>query len=250
LLIFRYPINAYLLGQFIPFLLACIILTWWGITTKNTVLTLLGLIGLLVRPEVVIIPIIVLLLHNYVEGNRKVLMVWIGALIFLWLLSRIFIGPWVIDFLEGILSYTGYSFTVWPPLGFGNIWLGVLIALFVLAWGGWMLWGMHNLPSQDRLPWEISVSVLLSLIVFPQTNNYTLILGLIAIWVTLWASGSNPIVWLLLLLVLASPWLFYVMRSSLQPGIEQLLIPLLIGVILTHQWLLWARKLRVKTELK
>jgi len=69
---FRYPINTYVLGQFIPFVLASIILAWCGMAINKPVIIYLGLLGLLVRPEVVAIPMVILLLHNWVERKRGV----------------------------------------------------------------------------------------------------------------------------------------------------------------------------------
>ena len=241
---FRHPINTYVLGQFIPFVLASTILAWYGTAINKPVITYLGLLGLLVRPEVVVIPIIVLLLHNWVERRRGVIAAWIGSLFFLWLLTRLWIGPWEFDFLNGIISYTGYSFVRWPPLALGNLWIGMLVALCVIGWGMWMLWSVRNLPSPKRLPWEISVSVVTTLILLPQTNNYTLVLALIPIWVTLWASEGAYLNWILLSAILLSPWVFYALNETLFSGVEQLIIPLVIGGVLTRQWKVWICKER------
>ena len=239
LLAYRHPINTYVLGQFIPFILACLILAWWGIAANNSVITILGLLGLLVRPEVVVVPLLVLLIHNCVEGRRRVVLTWAVISVLMWLVTRILIGPWEIEFLKGIISYTGYSFVQWPPLAVGSVWAGMLLALFVLGWGIWMLREMRGLPSQKRLPWEISISVLVTLIVLPQTNNYTLVIGLVAIWVGLWASEGSLIEWVLYSVILISPWMFHTIGKALPPAIEQLLIPLAIGVLLTRRWFLW-----------
>ena len=236
---FRYPIIAYILGQFIPFILACLIVTWWGMAGDKPALALLGLVGLLVRPEVVVIPLGVLLFDHWAEGKRGVVAAWTLVAIALWLWTRLWIGPWELDFLKGIVSYTGYSFLHWPPFVLGHAWLAVALALSIVGWGAWMLWRFRSLPRKERLPWEISVSVLVTLLVLPQPNNYTLVLALIPAWVTLWASEGSRVDWLLLSVVLISPWVFHSLRDSLPPGAEQLLIPLAIAALLTRRWVFW-----------
>ena len=235
-LIYRYPINTYILGQFIPFILTCLLIAWWGTVNNNFVATLLGLAGMLVRPEVVVVPLGVLLIHNWIEGRKKVVVSWGAIVVLLWLLTRIWIGPWVLDFIKGVDDYTGYSFISWLPLSAGNIFVGFILIFFVIGWGIQMWRSMRNLPSRERLPWEIAVSALVTLLVFPQPNNYTLILALVAIWVALWASQRKSIDWLISMAVLTSPWLFLIFQKSLPFALERLLIPFATGLLLTFQW--------------
>ena len=112
----------------------------------------------------------------------------------------------------------------------------------VLIWAGWMLAQVSSYPITFRLPWEISIVLLVALIVLPQTNNYTLVLALLPAWVTLWASRERWLDWIPVLVVLASPWAFYAARDSLPPGLEQLLIPLALGVLLTLRLRVWLRE--------
>ena len=191
---------------------------------------------MLVRPEVVVIPMGVLLLHNWMEGRKRVVVFWSITVVTLWLWTRIWIGPWVPNFISGVIDYTGYSFISWLPLAPGNIYMGSLLALCILGWGIQMWLSLRKLPSQERLPWEISVSVLVTILVFPQPNNYTLILALVAIWVALWASQGRLIDWLICLVILASPWFFHVFRDSLPFALERFLIPLMTGILVTFQW--------------
>ena len=234
--LFRYPVNAYVLGQFIAWVLACTVIAWWGMANENPAVSILGMAGMLVRPEVVIAPIGALLIHNWKEKGRTVLIGWAGVVVALWLLTRLWIGPWELDFLNEIDAYRGYSFISWLPVSLGNIWVGSLLTLCVLAWGAWMWWRLRSLPEGERLPWEIAVSVLVTLLVSPQPNTYTLTLALIPIWVGLWSSRGRPVDWLPFLVVLISPWGFYLLRDSLPFALERHLIPFAVGVLLTLQW--------------
>ena len=248
ILVFRYPINAYLLGQFIPFVLVNLIFAWWGIANKNSLVTIFGLVGMLVRPEVVIVPIGVLLIHNWMEARRNVVVGWGIITIFLWLLTQIWIGPWIVDFLNGVSDYVGYSFISWLPQFVDNFYLGVSLILLIIGWGGWMWFSLRPLPSYERLPWEISVGIVVALLVFPQPNNYTLILALIPIWVALWASKRKLKDWLISLMVLSSPWGFYAFQEYLPFAIERVLIPLITGMLLTVQWHRRQSLLKIRTS--
>ena len=56
-LVYRYPINAYLIGQFIPFCLACLVGAWWTLSRGRWGFASLALILAMVRPEVVMVPV-------------------------------------------------------------------------------------------------------------------------------------------------------------------------------------------------
>jgi hypothetical protein len=242
LLAYRHPINVYLLGQFVPFILACLVGGWWGMDKCWPVVTVMFLVGATIRPEMALLPTLLLLTTAWREGKGWAIGVWAALMGLLWLATRVWVGPWVMDFLNGARAYPGYSFFRWPPLALGAGWLAWFLAGGVLIWAGWMLTQISSFPIASRLPWEISTVLLVALIVLPQTNNYTLVLALLPAWVTLWASGERWLDWVPVLVVLASPWAFHAARDSLPPGLEQLLIPLALGVLLTLRLRVWLRE--------
>ena len=114
-----------------------------------------------------------------------------------------------------------------------------------MIWGGWMWLQTRSLSTKTQLPWRIAALALVGLVCLPQTNNYTLILGLLAAWVVLWVGRGRWVDWLLVLAVLASPWMFHLTKGVLPVGLEQLLIPVTLGVLLTWRWLSrrsWTKK--------
>jgi hypothetical protein len=236
-LIYRYPVNAYLLGQFVAFSVACVLGAWWAIVRGRPVLAVLALLGAMVRPEVVLLPLLVLLVAAWQGGFRQVTLRWAGGMGVLWLLTRVWIGPWVANYVSGIEAYASYSFPRWPPLVIGPMWLALLIAAVVLAWGIWMWRQTHSLSMKEQLPWRIAVSAVVALACVPQTNNYTLILGLLVAWVVLWAGRRWWVDWLPVLAVLTSPWVFHLGGGILPAGLEQLAIPVALGVLLSWRWL-------------
>jgi hypothetical protein len=172
-LIYRYSMIAYMLGQFIPLNLAGIVLAWWGTQARNSAVAFIGLATLLVRPEVVILPAAVLLLHNWLEQKKEVVIAFFSLAFFLWLLTRIWIGAWEVEFINALRIYSGSSYLLWPPLVFGSVWIAALLAIAVIIWAIWIWVRIQSLPGSERLPWEISAAVLVTLMIFPQTNSYT-----------------------------------------------------------------------------
>ena len=61
IVVYRYPVNAYLIGQFLPFSLACLVAAWWGLTRGKWIVNSLAMVFAMVRPEVVVLPLLALL---------------------------------------------------------------------------------------------------------------------------------------------------------------------------------------------
>jgi len=240
IIIFRYPINSYLIGQFIPFCLGCLVAGWWGIVRGRWIVASLALVLAMVRPEAVIIPLLAMLAVVWKKGDRRIIFAWLAAMLALWFLTRVWIGPWVSDYMGGILAYQAYSAPIWPPGLLNQTWQGLLLVTVVLVWSAWMWRELRSLGSAERLGWLLSVAVLTSLIVLPQTGNYTLILALLPAWVILWASRQMYAYWLPVLAVLASPWIF-LFADVIPATLEHLLIPVFLAILLAFQWRLRRR---------
>jgi hypothetical protein len=240
ILIYRYPINAYVLGQFIPFVLASILIALWGIKTGNEIVSSTALLGAMVRPEVSIIPVLAVLFVAFQKGQKKVVGFWIGGMLILWLITRFWIGLWEGEFVNGILAYQKYSDPIWPPSLLGNPGFILALLFLVLVWGIWMFSELRKLRHDSYPIWFSSVAVIISLLVLPQTGNYTLILGLIPAWLIIWSNGNKIIGGaLLILLILTSPWLFH-LWVTITP-FEHLFIPLSLLVCMSLFWINWKK---------
>ena len=165
-LVYRYPVNAYLLGQFIPFSLACLIGAWWGLANRQPAVATVALLMAMVRPETVIFPVLALLVLAWGMGHRRVVIGWGLGMGLIWLLTRMWIGPWETDFLEGLSAYQSYSFPVWPPGLLGHTWLAVLLLAAVACWGTWLWIEFRLVDYRERLGLLLSTTVLAGLIVF------------------------------------------------------------------------------------
>jgi hypothetical protein len=152
------------------------------------------------------------------------------------LLTRIFIGPWIRDFVSGIRAYKEYSSPVWPPSLLSNPVLIIILLIGLITWGLWFWRNLKRINPPERGGWIIAFSSLLALVLFPQTGNYSLIMGLIAAWFVLWVNDAKPVVWMLVLLVLTLPWFFQIFGESISDW-EHLLIPLSLMALLTFSWL-------------
>ncbi len=105
IILFRYPINFYLIGQFIPFCLACLVAGWWGIVRGHWIAASLALVLAMVRPEVVMIPLLAMLVVVWEKGDRRIIIAWLAGILGLWILTRAWMGPWESACLSGILAY-------------------------------------------------------------------------------------------------------------------------------------------------
>jgi hypothetical protein len=231
--LYRYPLTAYVLGQFTPFAAVCLVVAWWGLVRGHPVLAVLALLGALVRPEVASLPLLALLIAAWRLGRRNVLVAWAASAAGLWLVTRLWIGPWVSGFLGGMGQYAGTSFLRWPPMATGSVWVAMPVVLLTLVWVVWMWLQLHREPAESRMPYELSVAILAALLLLPQTNSYTLVVSLVPVWVVLWAGSRHRGTWIPVLIVLVLPWAFFFTGDLLPAGLEQLAIPVALSVLLT-----------------
>jgi hypothetical protein len=234
--VYRYPINAYLLGQFIPFSLACLVTAWYGLAHNRQTLMTIALILAMVRPEIVLLPLLALLVIAWEMGYRRVIVAWIIGMGSLWLLTRAWIGSWEMDFLRGLVAYQVYSFPVWPPGLLNHIVSALFLVAIMVVWSAWLWRDLRQLGYSERIGWALSFTNLTELVVFPQTGNYTLIMGLIAIWLILWVAKRHYGYWMIIFAILSSPWVFVLGKNELISW-ERLFIPLSISIVLTICWL-------------
>lgn len=232
ILIYRYPINAYLLGQFIPFLLGCLITAWWGLSRGKWLITLFALILATVRPEIIIFPLSALLVLSWQRGWRRIVILWGLVMGFLWALTTLWIGPWELDFYNGIRAYQTYAAPIWPPQLLNNGPLAFLLVIGILVWCGWMWYQVRDVRMRERVGWVLAATTLTSLMILPQTGNYTLVMALIAVLMILWSYRGQYLYWIPVLVVLSSPWFFFDNFTLW----ERLAIPFALIVLLSHSW--------------
>ena len=159
-------------------------------------------------------------------------------------LSFVQIGWWVPGMMEHVRVYSTCCVSMNPSaILFSSVLMQVVFRLVMGAWAAWMLWKMRPLPDKTRIPWSLSVVIVGSLLILEQSNPYTLGYALFPIWFLLWYGKALRWNTPLLLMILASPWLFIKMGWAYQASVnvldaqEQALIPLFVGILLTFHWL-------------
>ena len=240
--VYLYPVNAYLIGQFIPFLLACLIVAWWGLANERWGITTFALILSMVRPEVILLPLLALLFLSWQRKNRRIVGTWVVSMAILWFITRLWIGPWVGDFVEGLVAYQAYSAPVWPPMLPNNPVLAITLVVGILGWGLLMWKEVDVLEDTERIGWILSITILAGLVIFPQTGNYTLIMGLLPVWIMFWVNKESIRRWIPVLIVLSFPWIFLAGGKGFYKW-EHLIVPLSLAILLSLHWRLRKRSL-------
>jgi hypothetical protein len=129
------------------------------------------------------------------------------------LLPTFFIGFWPITWLKAIQSYGNNPFATWPPELLPWPWLRLVLGVGLVAWLGRYVWLGWRAPTPFSLSLLISATVLVSLILLPQTGSYNLSLALIsALILTRYARPR----WLKGLIVasLLLPWVYFWLDGS------------------------------------
>ena len=232
IVIFRYPINSYLIGQFIPFCLASLVFAWWGISYRRYGLASLGLLLSLVRPEVVFIPVSFMLIMSWNVCRMRVIKNLFIGLFALWSLTWALIGSWEIDYLQGLISYSGYSSPVWPPALTNQPVFSVVLILSAAVWASWMTLNVAKYPFKEKMGWLLCISITFSLLTLPQTGNYTLILGLLVVWFIVGLPGQRTFFIFLVSIILSLPWVFHLLPQPMV-DLEHLVIPLSFAFAIT-----------------
>jgi hypothetical protein len=234
--VFRYPILSYLWGQFtggIVFLLSLALLllqhdrpAWAG--------TALALAAV---PPSISGPLTVVLLGGWVLNGKH----WRTALMFTALLGVasligvLRIGWWLPDFIAGIRAYADYAHPVWA-LDYLPEMLRPVAVVAMLVLLGWLLlrWRRAAQAQPAITPEQLDFvcgTILVTLLLVPQTGNYYLVLCIPILMITLYRLRMpSQWRWLgygLVMLTIISPWLWLLLRL---PDVETLVTPLLVGI--------------------
>lgn len=222
-IVFRYPMNLYIVGQFTGTILLGYSLALWLIQRRREASA--GIIlALTAIPPTIAIPLALLLLTGcLVMGRPRALIAFMVTLGILTAITILQIGWWIPDFLAQLGAYPDYAFPVWaagfiePPIiryGFILGVVGVLLFAFVRLW-----------RTRDLIDFAVTV-LIVCLLLIPQTGNYYLVLLMPPLLVIF--QRGNAIFRLAVALAIFSPWL---LRSLPDPSMEALLLPLYVLIL-------------------
>lgn len=236
-LVYRQTMISYVLGQFIVFCFGFILIAYWQILRGKPWLVALALIAATTRPEGVIFASAILF-DLLLQRRFRPIIIFAALMGGLFLLSVIWIGWWIPDFLEAADGYRDCCDYTEPTQVIGVDILARILWVAVIGWAGWMFWQMRALPDRERIAWSLSVLFIAYLLIFTQSKGYTLIYALFPIWVIVWADKGRFWTVVFAVIVLSSPWLYFGLESTFENStqVEQLATPLILLVALTIYW--------------
>ena len=231
--IFRYPLNGYLLGQFATWVFFWTLFALWSLHKGHPIWAAGALLATLVKPEMALPVTLLILAVAWREGHLKVVGLWLAGALLLWGWSHWQIGFWEPAYVAGLRAYRHYARPVWPPALLGWPW-SLMVALGILGWAGH--WGgtLWRTRAKHWTLWLFAGAWTVFLLVWPQTGDYTAVVGLPVIWLWLWAHRDTVWGWVLGLAVCGLPWVFWRVLRPLRW--EYLLLPLVLWGVL---WVAW-----------
>jgi hypothetical protein len=222
-LVYRYPINLYIVGQFVGTALLGFSLAVFLLQQKRDVSAGIVLAVTAVPPTIAI-PLAVLLLGGFVlRGRWRGAASFVATLLILTLITFVQIGWWIPDFLAQIGSYSSYAAPIWAP---GLLESAILRWALILGAIAITLFALYRFRQTGRIANFAVTLCIVCLLLLPQTGNYYLALLIPALLVI--TSRGSILRRVGVLLAIAAPWL---MRSLPDPTLEALLLPLYVLIL-------------------
>ncbi|MGB7342449.1 MAG: hypothetical protein WBC91_26360 [Phototrophicaceae bacterium] len=240
LFLWRYSMITVIFAQYTGWILACLMGAMWALKTQGNILLALFIVGLTVRTGGAFFAILILLYVLY-ERRYQTLLVFFGVMAALWVITLILIGPWILDFLSGLFEYTTYREDVaqWLPFRLGVV-AGLIYASAMVITALTILNPAWRHGRETFIVWSLSTIPLVELIILPQTNGYTLVYALPAIFLVAYALRNNRIVLYIVLIVIAAvPWIWSLWVTTFVEGnFDQLIMPAVVmgGIALACHW--------------
>lgn len=209
LLGFRYPVNVYVLGQLIFFVLFCMILAVWLFQQKRPRWAAVALAGATIRPDLSLLAIVLAFILTRRSAFRyQFIITLLAAGVVLTLIPALLIGPlWPVTWIRAIFSYGNNPFATWPP-ELLPLPVAIVLILALIIWTGrYIILGWRQ-ATPYRRSLMVSAATLLGLVILPQTGSYTLTFALVPAFVLL---RYAPTRWLQIVIAasLLTPWLYF-----------------------------------------
>lgn len=222
---FRYPINVYVLGQLIFFVMFCFVLSTWLYQQSHPRWAAIVLACATIRPDISLLALLLatMLTRRSSQRNQFIFALVVTGIIFT-VLPMFFIGPlWPYTWVNALFSYGSNPFATWPPELLPSIGLQAVLLIGLIAWVVRYFWLERQAPSDFHKSLLVSAVILGGLIILPQTGSYSLTLALVPAMILL---RYAPRRWLQVSIVasLLTPWLYFALGSSFDRFIF-LLIP-------------------------
>gem|GEM_PF-3018688 len=226
LLGFRYPINVYVLGQLIFFVLLCFLLSIWLFQRDHPRWAAVVLALATIRPDLSLLAIILAFIMVRKSPYRHEFIITLLATgVIFTLVPALFIGFWPLTWINALQSYGENPFATWPPELLSSTAAIIALLIAVSIWTGrYIVLGWHN-PTSFHQSLMVSAVALFGLIIFPQTGSYTLTFALIPAFIFLRYANGSPWLQIIIAASLLMPWLYFIFGKPFDRLIF-LLIPL------------------------
>lgn len=222
---YRYTVNLYVVGQFTGTMLLCIAFGTLALDRRRD-LAAGVLFALAANPPTVAGLIGLLIVVRFALARRyRPLVAWLLTLAILSLIAVLRIGFWLPDFIEGLFAYADYSFPVaaWQVLPSG-VNVAFIAGALLIAGMAWVRGrSLRQPPAAIQV---VSDSVLIALLLLPQTGNYLLVL-LIPVLIN---ALVLPRWWIVAVLIALSCWLWFALYE-VNPRLEAIAMPVLVALI-------------------
>ncbi len=248
-MLFRYSMIVFVLGQTPILVLFLMSVGFWAAQKKWDVLSGLCLALMTIKPPLAFLIIPIWLFMTPPLRRRRVLVGLGGTLLVLLLLSWLFVGNWLDDFLIRLQNYGRYTGTQppfsafvgrWLPPPYGEVLNLILTALLIVCLAA-VIWRLRRDGGRVSLGLSLSLGSLVTLLVAPQTGSYNLVLGLFPIFFCLWflqtlteqsllAKICQVTAWLSITLL---PWLLFLVRRTLE-DFDLVVVPSIILLVLIY----------------
>ena len=222
-LIFRYPVNLYLLGQFTGTILFGFSLSVYLLIRRRDIAAGIVLALTAIPPTIAAPMALILLVGHGLNGRWRALAAFSITMVILIGITMVQIGWWLPDFVAHLGTYGSYAAPVWGP---GLIESALLRWLLIGGVGLILLLVFLRFRQAHQIEDFAIGTMLLCLLVLSQTGNYYLVLLIPPLLVSFRRGGV--IRRLGVALAILSPWLF---RLLPEPSPEALLLPLYVLVL-------------------
>lgn len=245
LLGFRYPINAYVVGQLTFFIIFCFVLSAWLFKQNQPCWSAIVLGCATIRPDLALLAILIALFLIRQAPRRKefIATLFIIGLIF-FLIPMLFIGFWPLIWLQAIQSYGANPFATWPPGLLPSLWLRVGLLVLLAIWTGRYLFEAWRNPNLRNNLFMTSAIILFGLISLPQTGSYNLTFCLIPA-IILMRYAQLPWLKVVIAASLLLPWFYF----SLNEPFDVLIFLLIPGQFILFQEIVHTLNDPLSTEL-
>lgn len=232
LLLYRYPIIIYVLGQFVGTVLFGFSLAIWCLRRGHRAWAGAALVLCMMPPSYGAALVALALVGEVVRGRWRAALVFCGLMGAVTLFSVARIGWWLPDWLATLNAYREYA-NPYFPLGLLPSWGQLIIAALALAALAWLTWRWLRAPSDETWQDFLCAALLVLALLLPQTGAYYLAcLMIVAIAAAMRIDRAPRGRWLGALLWLAfaaSPWVWFLLPA--RDRTEVLFVPLAASLV-------------------